>query len=220
MLGPRWPVSPVSLLKNLKHANIVTLHDLIHTERSLTLVFEYLVSWELLPLVAGGGVVVVGERGERGCPRSCSRIRFSDVPGLGAAWSRDLSHSWASAYAEAAGGRVGAVSSRRQDRAGLSGSVFQDSDLKQYLDHCGNLMSMHNVKVSASGRDPALGPVHLGTHLFSSPAWELPHLQGPWLLRLLRAAHEDGGKGSALQRGPGTALSASAHHRHSPSAAI
>jgi hypothetical protein len=35
----------VSLLKNLKHANIVTLHDLIHTDRSLTLVFEYLVSW-------------------------------------------------------------------------------------------------------------------------------------------------------------------------------
>lgn len=54
MLGPRWPVSPVSLLKNLKHANIVTLHDLIHTERSLTLVFEYLVSWELLPVMAGG----------------------------------------------------------------------------------------------------------------------------------------------------------------------
>lgn len=25
--------------------------------------------------------------------------------------------------------------------------LFQDSDLKQYLDHCGNLMSMHNVKV-------------------------------------------------------------------------
>uniref|UniRef100_A0A5F9CL97 Cyclin dependent kinase 18 n=1 Tax=Oryctolagus cuniculus TaxID=9986 RepID=A0A5F9CL97_RABIT len=54
----------VSLLKDLKHANIVTLHDLIHTDRSLTLVFEYL-----------------------------------------------------------------------------------DSDLKQYLDHCGNLMSMHNVKI-------------------------------------------------------------------------
>lgn len=33
----------MSLLKNLKHANIVTLHDIIHTERSLTLVFEYLV---------------------------------------------------------------------------------------------------------------------------------------------------------------------------------
>lgn len=44
--GPRWACHPtVSLLKNLKHANIVTLHDLIHTERSLTLVFEYLVSW-------------------------------------------------------------------------------------------------------------------------------------------------------------------------------
>lgn len=37
------PLLAVSLLKNLKHANIVTLHDIIHTERSLTLVFEYLV---------------------------------------------------------------------------------------------------------------------------------------------------------------------------------
>uniref|UniRef100_A0A3B5MR62 mitogen-activated protein kinase n=1 Tax=Xiphophorus couchianus TaxID=32473 RepID=A0A3B5MR62_9TELE len=32
----------VSLLKDLKHANIVTLHDIIHTQKSLTLVFEYL----------------------------------------------------------------------------------------------------------------------------------------------------------------------------------
>lgn len=47
--GPRRACLPtVSLLKNLKHANIVTLHDLVHTERSLTLVFEYLVSWALL----------------------------------------------------------------------------------------------------------------------------------------------------------------------------
>lgn len=38
---------PVSLLKNLKHANIVTLHDIIHTDRCLTLVFEYLVSISL-----------------------------------------------------------------------------------------------------------------------------------------------------------------------------
>lgn len=37
-------VHSVSLLKNLKHANIVTLHDIIHTDRCLTLVFEYLVS--------------------------------------------------------------------------------------------------------------------------------------------------------------------------------
>lgn len=34
---------PVSLLRELKHANIVTLHDIIHTDKSLTLVFEYLV---------------------------------------------------------------------------------------------------------------------------------------------------------------------------------
>ena len=34
----------VSLLRELKHSNIVTLHDIIHTEKSLTLVFEYLVS--------------------------------------------------------------------------------------------------------------------------------------------------------------------------------
>jgi serine/threonine protein kinase len=55
----------VSLLRDLKHANIVTLHDIIHTEKSLTLVFEYL-----------------------------------------------------------------------------------DRDLKQYMDDCGNIMSMSNVKVS------------------------------------------------------------------------
>ncbi|KAI1890668.1 hypothetical protein AGOR_G00156020 [Albula goreensis] len=62
--APCTAIREVSLLKNLKHANIVTLHDIIHTDRSLTLVFEYL-----------------------------------------------------------------------------------DSDLKQYLDSCGNLMSMHNVKI-------------------------------------------------------------------------
>lgn len=36
-------LSAVSLLKDLKHANIVTLHDIVHTDKSLTLVFEYLV---------------------------------------------------------------------------------------------------------------------------------------------------------------------------------
>lgn len=45
------------------------------------------------------------------------------------------------------------------------GSVFQDSDLKQYLDHCGNLMSMHNVKVG----DP--------THLGLCPSWHAPVLK-------------------------------------------
>ncbi|NWV29937.1 CDK18 kinase, partial [Origma solitaria] len=62
--APCTAIREVSLLKNLKHANIVTLHDIIHTERCLTLVFEYL-----------------------------------------------------------------------------------DNDLKQYLENCGNLMSVHNVKI-------------------------------------------------------------------------
>ncbi|KAK9404521.1 cyclin-dependent kinase 18 [Crotalus adamanteus] len=62
--APCTAIREVSLLKNLKHANIVTLHDIIHTKCSLTLVFEYL-----------------------------------------------------------------------------------DSDLKQYLDNCGNLMSMYNVRI-------------------------------------------------------------------------
>lgn len=43
-----FSLSIVSLLKDLKHANIVTLHDIIHTEKSLTLVFEYLVRFFLI----------------------------------------------------------------------------------------------------------------------------------------------------------------------------
>ena len=39
-----YAIFSVSLLKDLKHANIVTLHDIIHTDKTLTLVFEYLVS--------------------------------------------------------------------------------------------------------------------------------------------------------------------------------
>ncbi|XP_072869860.1 cyclin-dependent kinase 16 isoform X3 [Chlorocebus sabaeus] len=62
--APCTAIREVSLLKDLKHANIVTLHDIIHTEKSLTLVFEYL-----------------------------------------------------------------------------------DKDLKQYLDDCGNIINMHNVKL-------------------------------------------------------------------------
>ncbi|KAL2093548.1 hypothetical protein ACEWY4_010860 [Coilia grayii] len=62
--APCTAIREVSLLKDLKHANIVTLHDIVHTEKSLTLVFEYL-----------------------------------------------------------------------------------DKDLKQYMDDCGNIMSMQNVKI-------------------------------------------------------------------------
>jgi serine/threonine protein kinase len=42
--APCTAIREVSLLKDLKHANIVCLHDIIHTNRSLTLVFEYVVS--------------------------------------------------------------------------------------------------------------------------------------------------------------------------------
>lgn len=64
----------MSLLKDLKHANIVTLHDLIHTDRSLTLVFEYLVSWtgagSLFPC---GWVKWDGEEREGGNERDGAR---------------------------------------------------------------------------------------------------------------------------------------------------
>lgn len=39
--APCTAIREVSLLRNLQHANIVTLHDIIYTEKSLTLVFEY-----------------------------------------------------------------------------------------------------------------------------------------------------------------------------------
>ncbi|KAM6945747.1 cyclin-dependent kinase 15 [Aplochiton taeniatus] len=38
---PFTAIREVSLLKGLKHANIVLLHDIIHTKESLTFVFEY-----------------------------------------------------------------------------------------------------------------------------------------------------------------------------------
>lgn len=39
---PSTAVREISILKQLQHVNIVKLHDVIHTETSLTLVFEYL----------------------------------------------------------------------------------------------------------------------------------------------------------------------------------
>lgn len=38
---PCTAIREISLLKELKHQNIVRLHDVLHTERKLTLVFEY-----------------------------------------------------------------------------------------------------------------------------------------------------------------------------------
>lgn len=40
--APCTAIREISLLRDLKQANIVTLHDLIHTDTTLTLVFEYL----------------------------------------------------------------------------------------------------------------------------------------------------------------------------------
>ncbi|KAA0202363.1 hypothetical protein HAZT_HAZT007625 [Hyalella azteca] len=39
--APFTAIREASLLKQLKHANIVTLHDIIHTRETLTFVFEY-----------------------------------------------------------------------------------------------------------------------------------------------------------------------------------
>ncbi|RCN43148.1 hypothetical protein ANCCAN_10886 [Ancylostoma caninum] len=36
--APCTAIREVSLLRNLRHANVVTLHDIIHTDRLLTLV--------------------------------------------------------------------------------------------------------------------------------------------------------------------------------------
>uniref|UniRef100_A0A8B9LGV0 cyclin-dependent kinase n=1 Tax=Astyanax mexicanus TaxID=7994 RepID=A0A8B9LGV0_ASTMX len=80
--APCTAIREVSLLKDLKHANIVTLHDIIHTDKCLTLVFEYL-----------------------------------------------------------------------------------EKDLKQYMDDCGNIMSVHNVKVSLVRKIRYLYLCHLSTYL-------------------------------------------------------
>ena len=49
--------------------------------------------------------------------------------------------------------------------------LLQDNDLKQYLDNCGNLMSVHNVKVRwccLGPRTPA-SPRMRGAHPECSP---------------------------------------------------
>lgn len=45
--APFTAIREASLLKELKHTNIVTLHDIVHTRQTLTFVFEYVVSIKL-----------------------------------------------------------------------------------------------------------------------------------------------------------------------------
>jgi serine/threonine protein kinase len=42
--APFTAIREASLLRDLRHANVVTLHDIVHTKTSLTFVFEFVVS--------------------------------------------------------------------------------------------------------------------------------------------------------------------------------
>lgn len=46
--APFTAIREASLLKELKHNNVVTLHDIVHTRETLTFVFEYVVSLNLV----------------------------------------------------------------------------------------------------------------------------------------------------------------------------
>lgn len=94
----------MSLLKDLKHANIVTLHDIIHTDKCLTLVFEYLVSGSTLHVYI---FVLCALKGK------AVRVFLN---------------------------------------CSLSLCVSKEKDLKQYMDDCGSIMSVHNVKVTQSNK--------------------------------------------------------------------
>ena len=58
--APCTAIREVSLLKDLKHINIVTLHDIIHTAKSLTLVFEYLEKDLKSYMDDSGGIISLG----------------------------------------------------------------------------------------------------------------------------------------------------------------
>jgi serine/threonine protein kinase len=49
--APCTAIREVSLLRSLKHANVVTLHDIIYTDRVLTLVFEFVERGELFLVI-------------------------------------------------------------------------------------------------------------------------------------------------------------------------
>lgn len=53
--APFTAIREASLLKDLKHSNIVTLHDIVHTRHTLTFVFEYVVSIAAVAAPLGPG---------------------------------------------------------------------------------------------------------------------------------------------------------------------
>ena len=60
------PIS-ASLLKGLRHTNIVTLHDIIHTKETLTFVFEYVVSCDVVFLLRIVNVIDISQVLFAGC---------------------------------------------------------------------------------------------------------------------------------------------------------
>jgi len=54
---PFTAIREASLLKDLKHANIVILHDIVHTRSTLTFVFEYLVRTQNLKCIKLGAIL-------------------------------------------------------------------------------------------------------------------------------------------------------------------
>jgi serine/threonine protein kinase len=73
--APSTAIREISLMKELKHENIVRLYDIIHTEKNLTLVFEYmdLDLKKYMDSLGTGGVID---------NRSCKRFLYQLLKGI------------------------------------------------------------------------------------------------------------------------------------------
>lgn len=98
--APCTAIREVSLLKDLKHANIVSLHDIIHTSRSLTLIFEY-VEQDLkqyldqcsgMMAMPNVKVMVRGERERGGYSYTLQIFLFQLMRGLAYCHARKILH--------------------------------------------------------------------------------------------------------------------------------